>query len=64
MNTIQISPNSSVMPGNLFFGPPARTGYIWKNLVIEKRISMNWAHKLFKGSIFHAFWTVWSSPVS
>lgn len=64
MNNVQTIPGKGFSSNNLFVGSSTQTSYIWKNLVIEKRISMNWAHKLFKDSIFYAFLTVWASPVN
>lgn len=64
MNNIQVVEKNSFMPGKLFFGSPAGTNYVWKNIVIEKSISMNWAYKLYKGSIVDAFWSVFVSPTN
>jgi hypothetical protein len=46
MNTAQSISRESFTLDNLFFESPIRTGYLWKNLIIEERISMNWIHKL------------------
>jgi hypothetical protein len=35
--------------------------HLWENLVIEKRISINWLEKLYKNSFLYAFWSVFSS---
>lgn len=64
MNTIQAIPGNAFMSGNLFSGSPVRTGYLWKNLIVENRISFGWLHKLYKGSVLDAFGTVLTSPVS
>jgi hypothetical protein len=64
MNTIQAISSNSFISDKLFLASPMRTDYVWKNLIIERRISINWVDKLFKGSILYAFWSVLSSPVS
>jgi len=63
MNAIQVISKESFVPDSLFMGSPFRTGYLWKNIVIEKRISTNWAYRMYKGSIFDSFWSVLISPV-
>ena len=62
MNTAQAISGNSFAAGSLFSESPVRTNYLWKNLVIEKRISLNWLGKMYEGSVLDAFWTVLSSP--
>ncbi len=62
MNTIQTIPRSSIKSNMLFSDSTIRTDYFWNNLVIEKRISVNWLYKLYKGSLLYNFWSVISSP--
>ena len=64
MNTAQVISGNSFISDRLFTGSSVRNNYLWKNLVIERRISINWLGRLFKGSVFDAFWSVVSSPVS
>jgi hypothetical protein len=64
MNNIQVISKDAVFSEGLFIESPFRTGYLWKNLVIEKRISMSWAYKLYKGTILDAFGLVLFSPVN
>lgn len=64
MNKAKDITNEPFKPNKLFLDSPSYTRYLWKNLIIEKRISVNWVDKLFKGSIVDSFWTVLSSPVS
>ena len=64
MSKIQIVSRHTFTANNLFFGSPVRSSYMWENLIIEKRISMNWAYKFYKGSILNDFWSVLSSPLS
>lgn len=63
MNTIQAISRDLILPDKLFLGSPIRTSYLWENLIIEKRISINWLNKLYKGSTLHDFWLLLSSPV-
>lgn len=63
MNTVQAISNKSVLQNKLLFGSSGNTGYLWENLAIERRASPNWLDKMYKGSVFDAFWTVLSSPV-
>lgn len=44
-------------------GSPMPKSYMWNNLIVEKRISVNWIGKLFIGGILDDFLTVLSSPV-
>lgn len=55
--------NTTVATGQLFFESPIPTRYLWNNLIIEKRVSMNWLYKLYEGSILQDFWLLLSSPV-
>lgn len=64
MNTMQVISRESFISGNLFAGSTARKNYLWKNLIIEKRISVNWLYKMYKNSFFHDFWSVLSSPIN
>jgi hypothetical protein len=54
--------NSTQVTKQLYFGSPGTTPYVWKNVVIEKRISMNWLYKLYEGSILQDIWLVLTSP--
>jgi len=63
MNTISLNPSRQVISNGLFFGPSEQTKLLWKNLIIEKRNSTSGLSKIFKGSVFGAFWVVLSSPV-
>lgn len=49
--------------GRLYFGSSTDKSYMWNNLIIEKRISLNWLHRLYEDSIFHDFVLIFSSPV-
>ena len=64
MNTIKTISGNSVISAAVFSGSPAQTSYVWKNLVIEKRISINWIDTLYRHNPLHAFWTVLSSPMN
>jgi hypothetical protein len=64
MNNIQVISKNSVVSDGLFIDSPFRTGYLWKNLVIEKRISISWLYKLYKGTILGSFGQVISSPTN
>jgi hypothetical protein len=64
MNTNQVISKESVVSDGLFIESPFHIGYLWENLVIEKRISLSWAYKLYKGTIVDAFGQVLSSGVS
>jgi len=48
--------------GQVYFGSPVASHYVWKNIIIEKRISMNWLYKLYEGSILQDVWVVLTSP--
>jgi hypothetical protein len=63
MNNIETITRNEFTGVKLFSGSPARVNYLWKNLIIEKNISLSWVDKLYKESILHAFWFVLSSPV-
>lgn len=63
MNTTEKNIISSGDSFNVFFGEGGARSYIWENLVIEKRIPVGWAYKLYKDSIFEKIWLVLSSPV-
>lgn len=62
MNTVRVTSNNFPSIKSLF-GSAVGKSYVWNNLIIEKRISMNWAYKLFKHSILYDFWSVLFSPV-
>lgn len=64
INTTQAISGNSFAAGRLFSESPVRANYLWKNLITEKRISLNWLDKMYKGSVLDAFWTVLSSPIS
>ena len=64
MNTTQATSANSLKSSALFSVSTTRSDYFWKNLVIEKRISVNWLYKLYKGSLLYSFWSVFSSPVN
>lgn len=64
MNTIQAISRDLILSDKLFFGPQIRTNYVWKNLILEKRTSMNWLNKLYKHSFMYDFWVLLSSSVS
>jgi len=42
---------------------PALKEYAWRNLIIEKRVSVNRLGKYFNKGVLGAFWSVLSSPV-
>lgn len=63
MSTIQTISSEALLSDRIFLGSSVRTNYLWKNLIIEKRVSSNFIHKLYKNSLVHAFWSVLSSPV-
>jgi hypothetical protein len=63
MNTIQISQGSAISSDGIFRESSVWNKLLWKNLVIEKKISVNWIYKIFKHSLLYDFWTVWSSAV-
>lgn len=63
MITIQTIPGNKAMSNDLFAGSPIRINYLWKSLIIEKRISFGWLRKLYKGSTLDAFGQVLSSPL-
>jgi len=64
MNTAQAISGNAFVADRLFTGSSMRTNYLWKNLVTEKRMSINWLGKLYNGSILDSFWTVLSSSVN
>ena len=63
MNTITLPPSKVIIPNGLFYGSSERTKYLWKNLIIEKRISTSLLSRIFKGTVLGAFWVVLSSSV-
>ena len=63
INTMQSISTHAAHPDRLFAGLPVPTNYMWDNVIIEKRTSVNWLHKLYAGSILDEVWTVLSSPV-
>jgi hypothetical protein len=66
MNNIQTIPKNSFTSdasAKFSFESLLRTGNFGKGLVIEKSISIGWLDKLYKGSVFDAFWSVLSAPV-
>ena len=64
MITTPVISKNSFLPDTFSFGSPARTSLSWNNLIIEKRISMNWLHRLYEGSIFQDCWLVLSSKAN
>ena len=48
----------------MFSGSSALNDFLWKNIIIEKRISLSRLDKLYKKSPLHDFWSVLSSPVN
>lgn len=64
MNNIQTISGNQFVAGTTFSDSPAKTSYLWKNLVIEKRISISWIDTFYKYSPLRAFWTVLSSPIN
>ncbi|MDP2638196.1 MAG: hypothetical protein Q8P26_04005 [Candidatus Levybacteria bacterium] len=62
MNT-QSSSTKSFTPVESFFHSNLGRGYVWDNLIIEKRISVSWIYKLYKGSLLEDIWLILSSPV-
>jgi len=64
MNTIQLNPKDSFISDKLFIDSPLNTSFLWKNLIIERRISINWIDKLYKGSVLYAFWSVLSASAN
>jgi hypothetical protein len=62
MITTQTISKNSLNSGQLFFGSPARSSYLWNNLIIEKRISVGWLYKLYEDSIIHDIVLVLTSP--
>ena len=64
MNNIQtISRNQIVESNKSFLGLLLQRGDFGESVTVEKNISMDWAYKLYKGSVFDAFWSILSSPV-
>jgi len=62
MNTIQAISGNPFVSDKLFFGPSVRTNYLWKNLIVEKRISMSRLYKLTRHILLYDFWSVLPSP--
>jgi hypothetical protein len=53
------------LPENaIVFDTSAQTDYLWDNLIIEKRVSLNWLAKIIKVSWLGSLWLLMSSPVS
>ncbi len=63
MKDTQTITTDSAHSERLYFGSPVTTGYTWNNVIIEKRVSLNWLYKLYKDSIFHDFVLIFFSPV-
>ena len=63
MNTTEKNIISSLDSFDIYFGEGEAKSYVWENLIIEKRIPVNWVYRLYKGSIFEKIWLVLSSPV-
>lgn len=63
MHTLLTKSHNSLMSGKLFLGSPIRAKYMWNNIIIEKRTSLNWARRLYKDSILHNIIAVLTSPV-
>jgi hypothetical protein len=62
MRSYQSNLTNSIVSETVLTSSPIRNKFLWKNLVIEKRVSMNWIDRLYEASIVHAFWSVLSSP--
>lgn len=63
MSIVQAIPNKSVMSDQLLdsFGEKI---YLWKNLVTDKRKSTNWVNRIYKDSIFHDLWMIFTMPLN
>ena len=65
MNATQtISRDQVTRSDKMSLGSLMHLGSFGKSLTIEKSISLDWAYKLYKGSVIDAFWSVLSSPVN
>ena len=64
INTIQTIPGKSLTSENLFTGSSLHNYLLWGNLIVEKRISVNWLFKLYRKSFPHDFWSVLSSATN
>jgi hypothetical protein len=51
------------MTNKLSLSSPLPADYIWKNLNIEERVSVNWLHKLYRESILSNLFSLLFSPV-
>ena len=61
---VRILSGNLSLPNNLFIESQARNNYVWKSLIKEKRASsISFINKLYKASVFYAFWSVLSSKV-
>lgn len=63
MNNLKANINSPAVSSGLYTGSYEMTNYLYRNLTIEKKISLNWLSKLYKDSFFRDFWLLLSSPV-
>lgn len=57
MNTIPVS-------NKLFFGSILPASYFRRNLIVEKRSSINWLKWFYKESLVKDLWTVLTSRVN
>lgn len=64
MSTIKTISSNAFTSDNIFIESPVGERYLWKNLIIEKRISTNWIYEIYKSSILHDLILVLFSPVS
>jgi len=64
MNTIQAISANSLTQDKLFAGSPARTNYLWKNLIVEKRTSIGRVYKYYGRNIFSDVWSIFTSPLT
>lgn len=64
MNTIQAISANSLTQDKLFAGSTARTNYLWKNLIIEKKSKIGRAYKYYGRNIFADVWSMFTSPLT
>lgn len=64
MNATQTILKDSFTANKLFIESPMLSSWLWENLIIEKRISMNWIVKIYKGSFLYDFWLLATSPIN
>ena len=63
MNTIPVNYKSSYESKNNFLQSGLDSGYLMNNLIIEKKVSLNWLYKLYRNSILYDFILLFTSPV-